>query len=994
MSGRAGRGDRGGARRGDRGGRGGAGRGDRGGAGRGDGGGRGGRGGGRGGYGAGEAQVYKSVSFVFPHQVLTWRRSKDGLPASLSQRVRDIEYEYQKNAESPAALDLSKLSLHDRPRYPTRPGFGTKGTKVMLWSNHFEMETGKDLVLYLYDVAFTPSLTGRKLEQMFNVLLEHPHFQQYANTIVSDKRKFLVSCSKFDNVKVPVKYQSEEESSPSPKAQTHTVLVQLTNTFTLSELITYLSSTTLGLPSFDKGSFLQALNIFLGNFSKSDRNIVSVGSSKCFDKRAINDRNESYDLGAGLRAVRGYFNSIRLVTGRILVNVNVSHIALYNAGPLTAHIYNFKPNELNKLESFLWNVRVKLLHIDPTFKNGVEFPRIRTIRGLASPKDGKNKKGQPVEEHPPRVQSYGAGVKGVQFWLGSEKKYISVFDYFQKEYGRQIQNVNMPVVNTGTKDNPIYMPAEVCEVMPGQPAKARLSPTQTQKMIEFSVRKPWKNANSITSEGVRTVGLLPDINPKLNKLGVTVSPKLISVAGRVLGEPQIIYKGNKKMTSSSGSWNLANVQMNRGATLKNWTCIAFPRSDQDAQQIPILLKNFTQTLRNTGLTVEDCKKTTLLHTPADIELPKDIKISNALKSVPGGPKESRLALVILPDDRAPLYRYIRNYAEKEAGIHAVCVVFKPFSRDSVQNYANNAMKFNLRLGGINQMIEQTKMGIIAEDNTMVVGLDVTHPSPGSSPNAPSVAGIVASVDKHLGQWPGQLSIQEKRKEMITDLKELMKSRLQLWRTNHNSQRLPQNILIYRDGVSEGQYVTVLDEELPEIRAACEEMYPPADTKKGTPHITISVVGKRHHVRFYPVNTKDADRSENPKNGTVVDRGVTEARNWHFYLQAHTCLQGTARPAHYYMIHDDIFTKRRIPPGFANAADVFEDLTHSMCYLFPRATKAVSICPPAYLADRLCERGRIYLQRLFDPANPNDPQPDPTPSDVQVHHALQNTMYYL
>lgn len=32
----------------------------------------------------------------------------------------------------------------------------------------------------------------------------------------------------------------------------------------------------------------------------------------------------------------------------------------------------------------------------------------------------------------------------------------------------------------------------------------------------------------------------------------------------------------------------------------------------------------------------------------------------------------------------------------------------------------------------------------------------------------------------------------------------------------------------------------------------------------------------------------------------------------------------------------------------------------MCYLFNRATKAVSICPPAYYADLLCERGRSYL----------------------------------
>lgn len=33
----------------------------------------------------------------------------------------------------------------------------------------------------------------------------------------------------------------------------------------------------------------------------------------------------------------------------------------------------------------------------------------------------------------------------------------------------------------------------------------------------------------------------------------------------------------------------------------------------------------------------------------------------------------------------------------------------------------------------------------------------------------------------------------------------------------------------------------------------------------------------------------------------------------------------------------------------------------MCYTFPRATRGVSYCAPAYLADRLCERGRQYIR---------------------------------
>lgn len=277
---------------------------------------------------------------------------------------------------------------------------------------------------------------------------------------------------------------------------------------------------------------------------------------------------------------------------------------------------------------------------------------------------------------------------------------------------------------------------------------------------------------------------------------------------------------------------------------------------------------------------------------------------------------------------------------------------------------------------------------------MVVGIDVTHPSPGSAKGAPSTAAIVASTDKFLSQWPADLSIQKvARQEMVDALVRMMKSRLALWR-KANKGVLPENILVYRDGVGESQYKIVLDSELPLIKQACEEVYPPTDTKKKLPRITIIVVGKRHNTRFYPSKEAEADKSSNCQNGTIVDRDVTETRNWDFFLQAHSVLQGTARPAHYYVVYDEIFPNRKAKYPFMSSADVIEDLTHNMCYLFGRATKAVSICPAAYYADLACERARGYLARFYFAGSVPDDGSVAHADEVRIHPDLKDSMFYI
>lgn len=81
-------------------------------------------------------------------------------------------------------------------------------------------------------------------------------------------------------------------------------------------------------------------------------------------------------------------------------------------------------------------------------------------------------------------------------------------------YGQTVKDPSLPVVNVGTRENPSYLPAQVCEVMPGQPATAKLSPQQTAQMIRFAVRKPTYNAKDIATTSGPLLGFDPT-NPTL-----------------------------------------------------------------------------------------------------------------------------------------------------------------------------------------------------------------------------------------------------------------------------------------------------------------------------------------------------------------------------------------------------------------------------------------------------------------------------------------------
>lgn len=929
---------------------------------------------------------------------------------------------------------LAQMSLD--PQFPTRPGYGTQGKKVVVFANYFKVSVPTELSVTRYNVEFSPHVAGKKLGRLFQLLLEVPEFARH--DLASDLRSMIVSRTKLsipNEFSKEIPYRAEGEDEALARAVTYTARIVTPQTFSISDLAAFLASTDPnGSPYSQKAGAIQVLNVLFGHYPQMHDGVVSIGQNRHFsvDRSQSNAKNITI-LGGGLESLRGYFQSVRPATGGLLLNVNVIHGVFFQPDKLDSLYVQLGTGNKITLQKKLKHLRVQVTHLAPKKMKATnqEVPRVKTIFGLAHVQDGRS------EDHPPRIAEFGAGPKGVEFWLSAappaatnakppkkgkgkspagpslpSNTYISVFDYFRRKYPNFQLDQRNPVVNVGNREHPSYLPAEVCVALPGQTIKRRLSPDQTQKMISFACRRPYDNGNSIVSAGKTVLGLNAQANAMTARFGLTIGQSLLTVAARVLAPPPIKYRdargGQTTVVPSTGSWNMAKIKFHTGSNLGPWTYIAFRSSREwspGVQELQPEVEKFQQFLFTSGVNAEGLIQQPL---PPDIflvdgqETDNDSKIKNIIRAMYEAKKGPRpkFILCVLPYNDVAIYNSIKNIADTKAGIHTVCVVGKKFMKDKgqFQFFGNVSLKFNLKAGGINQTLDPAKLGIISEGKTMVVGIDVTHPSPGSKDTAPSVAGVVASVDKWLGQWPADFRIQESRKEMVLALEGLIIGRLKLWQKKNRS--LPENIIVYRDGVSEGQYQLLLDQELPQIRNACRQMYSAPQTKAGLPRMSIIVCGKRHHTRFYPSTVATADRRSNCAPGTVVDRGVTDVRAWDFFIQPHECLQGTARPGHYYVILDEIFRRNKPKAPLQNAADSVEDLTFNMCYLFGRATRSVSLCPPAYYADLLCTRLRCYLADYYDPNDSAATESVTSGSasqpniSVQIPDSLKDTMFYI
>lgn len=145
--------------------------------------------------------------------------------------------------------------------------------------------------------------------------------------------------------------------------------------------------------------------------------------------------------------------------------------------------------------------------------------------------------------------------------------------------------------------------------------------------------------------------------------------------------------------------------------------------------------------------------------------------------------------------------------------------------------------------------------------------------------------------------------------MIADLTPMVKKAILKFGAKNP---VPENILFYRDGLSEGEIDAVGRREVAAVQQAIDEIWKEKGMdarRQAKPKVTFLIVAKRHHMLFFGdrkyvvlilnygltnnlCSSQDVDRTGNLKAGFVTTHGVNSPLFNDFYLQSHAAIKGS------------------------------------------------------------------------------------------------------
>ncbi|GBL98789.1 Protein argonaute-2 [Araneus ventricosus] len=824
-------------------------------------------------------------------------------------------------------------SFREKPKtvakFAPRPNFGTAGRPIELISNYFALKF-KAGMIYHYDVEII-SLNqvkkyGKPVKKMTAAEAQEAKFSRLEHQL--DKNVGKLKCREvfdrfvkskafesynpvYDGVKniftsKPLPFDSKVkfviEMEANDKMRQYEVIIQPVR----KESGTNATDLNALLKTYEgQNEFIMALSAVM-NHREPGCSQIQLGRSFFY----LNQPNK-VPLGEGLEIWFGYNQSIHITNRGPAVVLNLAAKAFHKAGPVIDYVSDVlrrdiirgdpvKQFEAKKIDEAMKGLKVHVTHLS--------YRRKFVVQGISK-------------------------LSAEDLKINFDGKEISIAQYFQSKY-HKLKYPRLPCLFMRTSNNQTYIPLEHCLVIEGQPKLGKLSGQLTAKMIKQTAVNPTDRFRAI-DDSARKVQKESGKQMENYKLFMDLVPQ--KVGGRIINSPVLSYFDNKICDPDTrGVWRIDGKSFYKASIdIESWIMLCFSENTP-MSALDKFIDIFTRTGKKVGLNFGRLLDVRTFGRRDTVEKAlHDAKQTNAKFAV----------IVLSRRDNFHNYDEIKFIADYKLSFVTQCIEDTVLGRINEQVAVNICLKINVKLGGVNHILKN-KPRIFAKP-VIILGADAVHSPRGSG--CPSIAAVVGSMDALPSKYKVECRTQENpdgnkiSQEIILDIKQMVKNLLTAF--YHSTKgKYPEKIIFFRDGVSEGQFQLVRDREVSEVQKASQEVI-------GTiVPITYIVVQKRHQRRFRPCNPRDGvGRGGNIPPGTTVDQGITHPDLFDYFLTSHEGIQGTSKPAHYTVLHDDNHFD----------ADEIQMLCYHLCFMYGKCNRSISIPAPVMYADLACYRAKRY-----------------------------------
>ncbi|KZV70747.1 Piwi-domain-containing protein [Peniophora sp. CONT] len=651
------------------------------------------------------------------------------------------------------------------------------------------------------------------------------------------------------------------------------------------------------------------------------------------------DGVKTAQLGGGVVLWHGFLQSVKAVRGNIVINVDVASTLMWTPGHLLDAVRSLLENAgfRHPLEQFdethpMWRAigsMLKNLRVKYTSTGGVT--RERRIRGIV-----------------PRACTIIFTLKnGTQLTVGQ---------YFHNILNRPLNPKLMGIYLDDEKK--AVVPAEICTISPGQRYMRQLNREQQTAALRDMTQIPGKRWENI-AQGMQFFEHRN--SPYLLQANMDVSSSYMITNCEQIGPPQVRYEPQISVNVSQGGWDMPrNGRFMESTTVSHWAAYDITHNG-DVNKMQRFLGVFQNCCRDSGMIVP---ATPPILTAMQGGFQREMVNHHGKPPRDFDTKRKRyqpLLLFFLSSSNASeIRKLIKYWGEVGHGVPTQCIMIDKLNPTPL--FGNNiAMKVNAKLGGVNCVAYNPHLTALS-GNTLILGADVTHPSPGIL-NRPSFPAVVGSLNDSFTQYASCMDVQEPRRDSIENLCEMVRYLIGRWFRQHRG-HLPAHVIYFRDGISEGEYERAGVDEKEQIEKAwnlaIEDLqlkisqldpskdYIPPDPAGTVLNLSFIVVEKRHNVRFGPEGPLG---KQNVPAGTVVTQDVIARGYENFYIVSQRGLLGTSRPAHCVILKRDPIL----------SFEMCQELIYFLCHVCARTTKSVSLPAPIYFADLLCAEALNYIR---------------------------------